>query len=97
MYYKLRLINYFDVWGNKKDGWEVNNLCTEWDDVWTKDLDNRVLLKILKDTDFLQKHVRTNQLIFDWIGPDCCEILTRRDGYPLARIEIIDQKEDFNI
>lgn len=23
------LINYFDVWGNAKDGWEVNNLCTE--------------------------------------------------------------------
>ncbi len=94
MYYRLRLVNYFDVWGNAKDGWEVNNQCIEWDDVWTKDLDNRTLLKILKDTGFLQKHVRTNQLIFEWLGPECCEILTRRDGYPLAMLEIIDKKED---
>lgn len=93
MYYRLKLINYFDVWGNKKDGWEVNNLCVEWDDVWSCELDNKTLLKILKNTDFLQKHVRTNQLIFDWIGHECCEISVRKSHYPLGRIEIIDQKE----
>ena len=27
------LINYFDVWGNEKDGWEVNNQCIEKDDI----------------------------------------------------------------
>lgn len=27
------LINYFDVWGNEEDGWEVNNQCVEADDV----------------------------------------------------------------
>lgn len=94
MYYRLRLINYFDVWGNKKNGWEVNNQCIEWDDVWTSELDNRTLLKILKNTDFLQKKVRINQIDFDWLGPECCEILTRRDGYPLGRLEIIDQMEE---
>jgi len=94
MYYRLRLVNYFDVWGNEKDGWDVNNACEEWNDVWTCDLDDKTLLKILKSTGFLQKHVRTNQLIFDWIGPECCEISLRRTHYPLGRIEIIDQKED---
>lgn len=94
MYYRLRFTNYFDVWGNKKDGWEVNNQCIEWDDVWTKDLDNRTLLKILKDTGFLQKHVRINQIDFEWLGPECCEISARRNHYPLGRIEIIDQMED---
>ena len=94
MYYRLRFTNYFDVWGNKKDGWEVNNQCIEWDDVWTSDLDNKTLLKILKNTGFLQKHVRANQLIFDWLGPECCELSVRRDYYPLGRIEIIDQMEE---
>lgn len=27
------LINYFDVWGNAEDGYEVNNQCVEADDV----------------------------------------------------------------
>ena len=26
---KYDLYNYFDVWGNEEDGWEVNNLCVE--------------------------------------------------------------------
>lgn len=26
---KYTLINYFDVWGNAKDGYEVNNQCVE--------------------------------------------------------------------
>ncbi len=94
MYYRLKLTNYFDVWGNKKDGWEVNDACIEWDDVWTQDLDDKTLLKILKNTGFLQKHVRTNQLNFDWVGPECCEILIRRNGYPLGRINIIDERRD---
>ena len=94
MYYRLRLIDYFDIWGNKKDGYEVNNACIEWDDVWTSELDDKTLLRILKNTDFLQKKVRINQIDFDWLGPECCEILTRRNRYPLGRLEIIDKKED---
>lgn len=28
-----KLIDYFDVWGNKVDGWEINNLCTVKEDI----------------------------------------------------------------
>ena len=94
MYYRLRLINYFDVWGNKKDGWDVNNACMEWDDVWTCDLDDKTLLKILKNTDCLQKHVRINQINFEWVSPEVCEISVRKSHYPLGMLEIIDKKED---
>ena len=24
---KVLVTDFFDVWGNSKDGWEVNNLC----------------------------------------------------------------------
>ena len=35
MYYSL--INYFDVIGNKTDGYEVNNQCVEFDDWYISD------------------------------------------------------------
>jgi len=94
MYYRLRLTNYFDVWGNKKDGWEVNDACIEWDDVWTNELDDRTLLNILKSTEFLRENVKINQINFDWVGPESCEISMRKNYYPLCRIDIIDWKED---
>lgn len=31
------LINYFDIWGNEVDGYEVNNQCVEADDVVISD------------------------------------------------------------
>ena len=31
--HKYVLINYFDVWGNENDGWEINNQCVECDDL----------------------------------------------------------------
>ena len=35
MFYSL--INYFDVWGNPKDGFTVNNQCTEINDLYLDD------------------------------------------------------------
>ena len=50
--YLLR--NYFDVWGNEKDGWEVNNSCIEFDDLHiSDDATEKEILKYLKDINFL--------------------------------------------
>ena len=50
--YSLR--NYFDVWGNAKDGWEVNNSCIEFDDLnITDDATEKDILKYLKKIGFL--------------------------------------------
>ena len=50
--YSLR--NYFDVWGNEKDGWEVNNSCIEFDDLnISDDATEKEILKYLKDINFL--------------------------------------------
>jgi len=94
MCYRLRLTHYYDVWGNEVDGYEVNDARIVWDDVWTNELDDKTLLNILKNTGFLAKNVRINQINFEWLGPEYCEITTRRDGYPLGRIDIIDWRED---
>ena len=42
------LINYFDVWGNQDDGYEVNNQCVEFDDlVITDDATDKDILNYL--------------------------------------------------
>lgn len=50
--YSLR--NYFDVWGNAKDGWVVNNSCIEFDDLnITDDATEKDILRYLKGIGFL--------------------------------------------
>lgn len=83
---KAEFTNYFDVWGNKKDGWEVNNLCVRFvADIEPCEMNDRDLLRLLKAQRFLKKECRTNQLLFDWVGPDMVEIGVKRDLYPLGR------------
>lgn len=77
------LINYFDVWGNSKDGYEVNNQCTEAADIIMINYPtDRDLLKLLKSIGFFKKHVRLNMLDirddFEFI-----EISERRTGKPI--------------
>lgn len=94
MYYRLRLTHYFDVWGNEQTGWDVNDARIVWDHIWTSKLDDETLLDILKNTGFLRKNVEINQFNFDWVGPECCEITLSKNYYPVARIDVIDWKED---
>lgn len=48
------LINYFDVWGNEKDGWEINNQCIEFDDlIITDDATDKDIITYLKEIGFL--------------------------------------------
>ena len=48
------LINYFDVWGNEKDGWEVNNCCTEFNDLCLDEkITHKEILTYLKKTGYL--------------------------------------------
>lgn len=51
---RYELINYFDVWGNAKDGWEINNLCVEFDDLYlADDITKKEILNYLVDREFL--------------------------------------------
>ena len=85
---KIRVTNYFDVWGNKKDGWEVNNLCHD-DysvrsnfDIWNK----KAVLRFLKRIDFLNKTVRMASL--DWEATNRGFIIDQHsDGCPVCSVE----------
>jgi len=70
MTYTLR--NYFDVWGNAKDGWEVNNSCIEFNDLHiTEDATEKDILNYLKEIGFLttsdRRRVRLDNSYMDMI------------------------------
>lgn len=90
---KWKLVNYFDVWGNAKDGWEVNNLCVERDDlVIPYDATDHDLIEMLKEIEFFSSNADNvtinvvdygDMIEFENSGipyEDCA-------GYPLCRLE----------
>ena len=53
MFYSL--INYFDVYGNPKDGFTVNNQCTEINDLYIDDTaTGKEICTYLKNAGYLQ-------------------------------------------
>ena len=79
------LIYYYDVWGNARDGWEVNDQRLVCDDlVITEDASQYDVMQALKRMGFLAKHVRLNMLEFSVWDADMIEICLRRDGRPLC-------------
>ena len=77
-----RLVNYFDVWGNKKDGYEVNNQCIEADDlVIADDATPKEICEYLKSINMLATSDMRRLEVVDW--GDMIEINERKTGRPL--------------
>ncbi len=77
-----RLVNYFDVWGNKKDGYEVNNQCVEADDlVIADDATPKEICEYLKSINMLATSDMRRLEVVDW--GDMIEINERKSGCPL--------------
>ena len=89
-YFKLKFIDYFDVWVDSEGGYQVNNLCTLFDDIYTANLEDRTLLNILKKTGYLKKDTRINQITFIDEYP-FIEIEQRKNNYPLGRFEVLEE------
>lgn len=84
---KYSLINYFDVWGNAKDGWEVNNQCVEFDDlVITDDATEKDILKYLVSIGFLTTSDRRKVRVDD-LG-DYMEIYAVKGNMPLGLLRV---------
>lgn len=85
---QYRLINYFDVWGNKRDGWEVNNLCEEGIIELPENFTDKDMIKALKEFGFFKKTVRSNQLDI-WNDYHMIEFSQRKDQQPICRLELV--------
>lgn len=80
------LINYFDVLGNAKDGYEVNDQCIEFADlVIADDATDKDILNYLKKIGFLTTSDMRKLMIED-LG-DHIEI-SKKDGYPICGLSI---------
>jgi hypothetical protein len=82
---KITFINYWDVWGNARDGWDVN-------DVSRHSLTGKIpespqaVLRLLKQNGIIHKTTRVRS--FSQIDFQCSGIeLTKRNGRPFGRIE----------
>ena len=89
-YFRLKLVDYYDVWTDSEGGYQVNDLCTLFDDIYTINLDDRTLFNILKKTGYLKKDTRINQITFIDEYP-FIEIEQRKNNYPLGRFEVLEE------
>ena len=84
-----KLIDYFDVWGNATDGWEVNDLTTVEDDiVITEDSTDEEIIDFLVRIDYLKPEVK--ELVYlESYDNEMIEIVQTKDDYPIGRLEMI--------
>ena len=85
---KVSIISY-DVWGNAKDGYEVNQASywhrnVDFDGDWEND---REILKFLKDMDYLAKHVRYCDIEVE-DSYNAVYLYRKRDYYPLGEVQL---------
>ena len=95
---KFRVWTY-DVWGNEKDGYEVNDRTelTEYfgSDVnllEVKDNSESSIVKALKDNGWLKKQTQLRHLSFDGDGENI-SIDQARNSYPLFGLELVKDGE----
>jgi hypothetical protein len=95
--HKYELINYFDVWGNEKDGWEVNNLCSEGYVIILEGADDREICEVLRNADFLKPGVGLNRLTVDNCNfGDMIEIFEKKTQKPICRLQSVSDDTELN-
>jgi len=82
------LINYFDVWGNAEEGYEINNLCKEGELELREDFREADLLQELQDFGFIVEEATMKDITFEWAGSEMIEIYETKTNYPLGRVEL---------
>lgn len=77
------LINYFDVWGNEEDGWEVNNQFVECDDLMiSDDAYGDEIVEYMIKANYLTEDAR-GAVTIDEIGDGMIDIVVLETGEPL--------------
>ena len=89
-YAEYKLIDYYDVWGNEDNGWEVNNLCDVTETYGTitisDDACDEEIIDFLIQINYLAPEVKKN---FEVSGDDMMIEISLDNGYPLCRLEKI--------
>lgn len=89
-YYKYRLIDYFDVWGNPDDGYEVNDLSREFYVILPHDATVEDIITALISKNYFTP-LATKWTIEAWDDGTMIELYQVEDGKPLCRLEYIEE------
>lgn len=80
MYYKL--VDYFDVWGNENDGWQVMDACTIEDGIFIdENATDQEILDFLVTFGYL---IGTQDVKLESYGVDAIDIIQESTGCPLG-------------
>ena len=83
-----KLIGY-DSWGNKRDGWDVNDLWVIRHDIEiAEDASLKDVLKVMKEIGYFKKYVRLNMLDVWNDSEFMIEFTHRATGEPLCRLQL---------
>ena len=88
-----KLIDYFDVWGNAEDGWEVNNLTSYYDTDDTclriaEDATDEEIIELLIQIGYLKPEAK--ELVhLESYDNEMIEIVQTDNDYPIGRLEMI--------
>ena len=84
---KYNLIDYFDVWGNDVEGYEVNNLCKTdiYINIEEEDNDVDILVKLVESGYFLPNAVKKVEV--EWLEESYIEFYEKNNYMPLCRLE----------
>lgn len=83
-YTRYSLVNYFDVW-YEEEGWQVNNLCTEFNDLWlANDLTRKQIAEALVSVGFLATS-DMRKLAIEYEG-EFIEIYQKKQMMPIASL-----------
>ena len=84
-------VDYYDVWNEGEDGWQVNNLSREEDDIeFAKDYptDEELLDWLINEKGFLKPSTTLDDLAIEDYGDGWIEISDAITYEPLCRFEI---------
>ena len=88
-YNKYKLVDYYDVWGNEEDGFEVNDIAVIADDiVISDDADEQDILDLLYDMEYLNTK-DPNKVYVNMSDFDMIELFDASNDCPIGRLERI--------
>ena len=84
---KVLVTDFFDVWGNAKEGWEVNNQCRTVYNTRYKLHSRKSCLKFLKSINYLKKSVREASIYWEEDMENGYILYQAKDLMPVCSVE----------
>jgi hypothetical protein len=80
-------VDYYDVLGNAEDGWDVNGVSVEFDDLYLDpDITDEEIVEYLKNIGYFTEDVQLSDLEI-WDDGNMIEFSKADDGMPLCRLQ----------